>query len=424
MTKNKRKTKTLAQQVRWQLLWLGSGLFFAFLILIFVFAWRTTHLTTTSLMQLEAQSLVRQTIDQPHQPLPQGKTFSAYLQWSQVPKELRQHFETSPIIENKMIEKHITAENKESEYLYLLHYVDEQYGEIYLFSRHTTYEVETIFIDLFYQAIKQAFWLTLAIFIALFFLVRWLINRTTQPLVLLSEWASELNNRPEQQLNINFPLQELNQLATQLHQGVSEIQAYNQREQEFLKHASHELRTPLAIVQASLDTLALQNRPEAKTIVQRALKACTNMRHLSSALLWLARESKTPPKKERINVAVLTEQIVNNHKALASNRNIEVKTTIESETIEVEADLFFILLSNLIKNAFQYSSDGSIDIAISKHQLSIRNPNAEKPSNDDRGDIQSFGLGLQLVQRICTKMGWIFRCDTSEDYFSVTISWS
>ncbi len=39
MFKKRSRTKTLAQQVRWQLLWLGGGLLLACLLLLFVFTW-------------------------------------------------------------------------------------------------------------------------------------------------------------------------------------------------------------------------------------------------------------------------------------------------------------------------------------------------------------------------------------------------
>jgi signal transduction histidine kinase len=418
MTEQKQQAKSLAQQVRWQLLWLGSGLFVAFLLLLFVLAWHATELTTTSLMQLEAQSLVRQSAQQPHLSLPAGKTFSAYRKWGDIPDTLRRHFGSPPDADGIIYEAETTTESGEAEYLYLLHHLDDDYGELFLFSRHSAIEIEATFLDLFYVALKQAFWLTFIIFIALFFLIRWLIGRTTKPLSLLSQWASSLGKNPDQPLDVRFPVEELNQLALQLHEGVSLIQAYNHREQQFLKHASHELRTPLAIIQASLDTLDLQNNPANRSVVQRALKASANMRQLSTALLWLARESDRPVEKSQVEVRALCDQIIEEHQYLFLDRDIKVRFNISIDSLKIERDFFSIVISNLIRNALQHSTNGFIDIEVTARELRMVNPaKAEFCVNNESG----FGFGLQLVQRICSKLAWDFKYRSEQGRVNVTV---
>jgi signal transduction histidine kinase len=418
MIEHRRVAKSLAQQVRWQLLWLGSVLFVACLLLLFVFAWRATELTTTSLMQLEAQSLVRQVAEQPEFVLPAGETFSAYRSWDRIPVELSHYFTQPPVISGEILQAEIVTENGEVEYLYLLHHIDDNYGGLFLFSRHTAAEIEATFSDLFMVAIRQAFWLTSVIFVALFFLVRWLIGRTTRPLSLLSEWASCLGKNPDQPLDIRFPVEELNRLASQLQEGVSKIQAFNQREQQFLKHTSHELRTPLAIIQASLDTLDLQNEPANRTIVQRALKASANMRQLSTALLWLARESDRPIEKSQVDVHTLCDQIIDDHRYLLLERDVRIRFTAHIECLEIESDLFSIVITNLIRNALQHSANGTVDIEISASDIRVVNPTKEEfHDTTDSG----FGLGLQLVQRICSKLAWKFNYRSEQGSVDVIV---
>lgn len=424
MPEKYRRTKTLAEQVRWQLLWLGAGLFLACLILMFIFAWRATELTTTSLMQLEAQSLVRQMAGQPSAALPEGDTFSAYREWNEVPEFLRLHFVYPPDVSGEIFEATVAGAGGEMEYIYLLHHVDDDYGEIFLFSRHTVAEVEAVFLDLFYAAVKQAFWLTSIIFVALFFLIRWLIGRTTEPLALLSQWASRLGENPDHPLNVRFSVEELNQIASQLRDGVSRIQAFNRREQQFLKHASHELRTPLAIIQASLDTLNLQHDQLSQPVVQRALKASANMRQLSVALLWLARETERPIERDQIEVRPLCEQIIVDHRYLLNDRDIDVCVNIEIDVLEIESDLFFIVTSNLVRNSFQHSKDGVINIEISAAGLRVVNPANTERCVGEEYSTPGFGLGLQLVQRICRKLHWRFDCQIERGRAVVAVTWA
>jgi signal transduction histidine kinase len=421
MADNRQVAKSLAEQVRWQLYWLGSGLFLACLILLFVYAWRATELTTAGLMQLEAQSLLHSAAEQEGYQLPRGETLSAYRSWDSIPDKQRDQFDHPPSASGEILEAELINEKGEIDYLYLLHQVEEGYGEIFLVGRHSSVEIESAFLDLFYGAVQQAFWQTLVIFVALFFLVRWLISKTTKPLFLLSQWASQLNTNPEQTLNICFPVEELNKLASQLGEGVSRIQAFNQREQQFLKHASHELRTPLAIIQASLDTLELQSDNTNHLIIQRALRASKNMRHLSLALLWLARELDSPIEKSKVNVHSLCDLIYEDHRALLIDRDIEVRFNLNIDKIEVEKELFSIVTSNLIKNALQHSADGLIKVSINSNDLSVVNPtNGQAMLPSEPG----FGLGLQLVQRICNKLEWGFNYRVTGYQVNVTVTWN
>jgi signal transduction histidine kinase len=416
------RVKTLSEQVRWQLLWLGFGLILACLLTLFFFALRGTTLTTDSLMQLEAESLLRQITEQPDLSLPRSKTFSAYQHWEAIPESLRQLFADTPIDTEKSIEVTVSGADGEKDYIYLMHHKDETDGEIFLLSRYTTAEVEAVSLAFFKTALSQSLWLTLIIFVLLYFLVRWLIRRTTEPLALLSQWAFDLGKHPNQSLKVNFPIEELNQIAAQLHQGVGRIQAYNEREQQFLKHASHELRTPLAIVQASLDTLNLQSESAENPVVQRALRASANMRRLSTALLWLARESERPIDKSEIRVSELCNQIIDDHRYLLSNRDVDIRLNINVDTLKIEADLFAIVIANLVRNAFQYSTDGAIELQIAGNGLVISNSIDRKANDDTAGS--SFGLGLQLVQRICQKLQWQFSFDKTETTVLVIIDWS
>jgi len=118
MAKRRQRTKTLAEQVRWQLLWLGTGLFFVCLLILLVFTWHAAELNTNSLMQLEAQSLIRQVAENPDSPLPRGKTFSAYRQWQDIPASLQSHFDP-PVAHGEVMEANITNADGTVDYLYL-----------------------------------------------------------------------------------------------------------------------------------------------------------------------------------------------------------------------------------------------------------------------------------------------------------------
>ena len=423
--------KSLSQQIRWQLTLLGFGLFLASLALSSLFSFHAIETTTKTLVKLEAESIVRGALANPDLPLPVGEMEAAYRRWTDIPTVVRRLFtegsiERPPEASGEMLEAVRDGDNGRREYFYLLHHIDEEFGDLFLLSRHDADDIETTGLRFFAATLAQSFWSTLMIFIPLFFLIRWVIRRTSEPLVLLSQWAGNLGKTSELPLKTDFPIQELNQLAAQLREGVDKTETYNRREQEFLRYASHELRTPLGIIQASLDTLALQAGDKEQRSLSRALKASDNVRQLSSALLWLARESSKPIDKTVINVKEMTEQIVEGHRHLILERDIDIKIDCAIDTLMIEKDLFAIVFSNLIRNAFQHSASGNIEIVVSASKLQVENISAgiNAPNQGHDALLQSFGLGLQLVQRICQKLSWQFEFSENVDRVNVSIFWS
>lgn len=418
--------KSLSQQVRWQLTLLGLGLFLASLVLLSLLSFHAIETTTKNLVRLEAETIVRKALEQPNPSLLINDTEGAYRSWSDIPLLIRRLFttdagvDTPPPVSDLVLEAVRSGVNGNQEYFYLLHYFDEQFGDLFLLSRHDAKDIETVTLRLFFATLLQSFWSALIIFVLLFFLIRWLIRRTSEPLVLLSGWAKELGESPELPLKTDFPIQELNQLAAQLREGVDKIETYNRREQEFLRYASHELRTPLGIIQASLDTLALQTENRS---VKRALKASENVRQLSSALLWLAQSSDRPIDKSSVNLSVVMSQIIEDHRYLLLDKDVSIDMSQSIESLMIEKDLFAIVFSNLVRNSFQYCANGTINIIISAQQLTISNSYDNTQNTENKALVQSFGIGLQLVQRICQKLNWQFEFTEKTDLVSVCITW-
>lgn len=445
--KNKVGVKSLSQQIRWQLTLLGIGLFCASVVLLSLFSFHAIETTTKNLLSLEAESIVRSALKHPDQPLPSSDTEAAYRGWSDIPLVVRRLFvegsaELAPTINDEILEAYRTHENGEREYFYLTYHYDKSFGDLYLLSRHDAIEIDAIGVRLFTATVIQSLWSTMSIFMFLFFLIWWLIRRTSEPLDLLSRWAEQLNRNPELPLKADFPIQELNQLAAQLRDGVDKVERYNRREQEFLRYASHELRTPLGIIQASLDTLALQDNIQQQSEkrqrpVIRALRASETVRLLSSALLWLSRDSDRPIEKtDIVPASEFLSALVDEQRYLLSMDNITVNTYVEVESLLIEKDLLIIVVTNLIRNAFQYSREGDIDIRLSGHGFSITNntflksgggvPIVNIDADPGQGKdelIHSFGIGLPLVKRICQKISWSFSFEEQESRVRVSVRW-
>ncbi|MCV6626688.1 MAG: hypothetical protein OIF38_11365, partial [Cellvibrionaceae bacterium] len=307
---DKRKpAKSLAQQLRQQLTWLGLLLLLAFNAVIFGFILYTIDSSTDIVLELEARAIADQLRREPHKPLPRYKSLSAYQKWLDIPATLRLKISPSgQVIREPRLIKDQSA-NDEPMYIHYLPHHSDDVGDIYIISQHPLADVQNTIGAVISRVLSQAFWLATSIVWVLFICVAWLFRQTSAPLSLLSQWAEQLGKSPQQAREINFPIAELNQLAAQLRHGVEQEHAYNLREQMFLKQASHELRTPLATIRASLDTLALDQTASSKPIIQRAINSSEKIELLSKALLWLCSDTDQPLAKHRFNPAQMCREL-------------------------------------------------------------------------------------------------------------------
>ncbi|MGL5360148.1 MAG: sensor histidine kinase [Shewanella sp.] len=190
----------------------------------------------------------------------------------------------------------------------------------------------------------------------------------------------------------------------------AKIAAYFTREQEFSRFASHELRTPITIIQGS--TELLKRIPSASTdaqqrIVQKAIAridyAGQQMKTLTEAFLLLGKEHIESQHYEPIALTSRLEYILQEMALHLAKQGISYRLTLGTNT-NIMAPLSFvdIVISNLLKNAFNYSA-GEIDISMQDNSLSISNP-VTHHSTDSAG----YGYGLSIVARICERMGWRF----------------
>ncbi|MFC3150602.1 sensor histidine kinase [Litoribrevibacter euphylliae] len=442
-TKNTVAPKTLSQQLRRQVIWAAVAFSIAVIVSIFYINWRSLQFAANEMFILDAQNILQNYLErkvekqaepqleiqtQPSedqspkrtlQSAPNSDVYKVYLSLDEMSAELRSVFpnEIEPF---EIYEGELMSPNDDGDYLSLFRY-DDQGHSIYLLWQYGAEQTEGMISGVIWTLIVNSAWLLLLIFIGLFLFVFWLLKRANEPMVLLSAWAERLKH-DDQLSQQTFPIAELNDLAKQLKSGVDRITEYNLREQQFLKHASHELRTPLATIQACLDTLDFKLSGAEQTTVQRALKASLDMSRLSSALLWLARESEVPIEKSPVNLQSFCEKQISDHQYLIANRDVTIEPFVEEISIHIEEDLLVIVFANLLRNACQFTMEGAIRIHLNQDGFSIENP-IDVDADHRSSEFRSFGLGLQLVERICQKLDWKFHFQQQVDGVEVIVFW-
>jgi signal transduction histidine kinase len=246
----------------------------------------------------------------------------------------------------------------------------------------------------------------------------WLAGRIIAPVSVLAKRVQALE--PEAMhapLGEDFPPDELGALARAFDRYLARLGAFIERERAFTTDVSHELRTPLSIIQGAAE---IQEEDASLTARQRGRalrvqRAAQDMAEITTALLVLAREQRVRSAAP-IAVANVLHEAIAKHRHLLEGKSTKVKLEAGADPhLPVDRALLLIVIGNLIRNAFQHTDQGEVNIQLRAEQLRIADTGrgiaeAElahifRPhykGSKSRGE----GIGLSLTKRICDRYGW------------------
>ena len=256
----------------------------------------------------------------------------------------------------------------------------------------------------------------------------WLAGRVIAPVTELSRRVHELDpqDRPVP-LAKDFSQDEVGELARVFDRYHTQLRAFVEREREFTADVSHELRTPLAVVQGATEVLlADDSLPEKlRERIARAERAAHDMAQLTTALLLMARENRaSAPPAGPCSVAEVLQDAVEKHRYLLRDKPVQVELELHAQPrLAVERTLLFIVLGNLIRNAFSYTEKGEIRITLDTDRATVTDTGSGIRADElnrvfqrhyKGPSSQGAGIGLSLVKRICDRYGWHIAIDSRE----------
>jgi len=400
--------KTIRSELRWYLIGLVVLLVFFYTILLQEYFIRGVNIATKIEFEIIAREYNKQITLKPNTSLPTKPYLTTYRDWSKASSEYQLLFPVSEHQNNKLdaIEKYQNQDNVVTEYLFMRYLLNNN-DYLYLVANYPPDMLNQQQSNELDNTILITFPLALVFIVVALLLIFHLGRKISRSSDALSHWAEQLtldtidHKRPE------FHYADLNNVADQLQHAFRRIARLLEKEQQFLQFTSHELRTPLAITSANIEVLEkLGIEKQYEIQIARIKRANSNMQHITEALLWLSRENETIPQSESIIVINIIEGIIKEHQNLLQNKNVDINLLQCSDEIRVPLALFKIIISNLIRNAFQYTSEGSITIDIIKNTISITNQNHIADTNFEDNNDHNFGLGLDLVKQLIDKLGW------------------
>ena len=181
------------------------------------------------------------------------------------------------------------------------------------------------------------------------------------------------------------------------------------REKNFLSYASHELRTPISTIQANIELINSYQDTLKKEIlapIQRIDRAAQTMKHLTETLLWLSRKNEQMLELQQLDLQELIQQTCQSLEYLLRGKTIELNIETEPYVVTAPGAAVHIVIANIIRNAFQYTYDGYINIV--QHQGHIRVENGNLVNEHHQAEL-GFGLGLRLIQELTDTFEWQYQ---------------
>jgi signal transduction histidine kinase len=221
-----------------------------------------------------------------------------------------------------------------------------------------------------------------------------------------------------------LPLQdrkdELGILGRALEAHTTELRAFLDRERFFTGDVSHELRSPLTVIMGAAEILMINSTDEAtRAPAERIYRAAHEAAECITVLLLLARSPELG-SLPAVPVDAIAAREVERYRALVDGKHV----TLDYQggpgfAVQVPAELCAAAIGNLVRNACQYTEEGSITVALSSGRVVVEDTGPGLPaavretlacSGAMAGAIPSrgsngTGLGLSLVLRICEYLG-------------------
>lgn len=217
---------------------------------------------------------------------------------------------------------------------------------------------------------------------------------------------------------------EMGVLARAFSQHSDELEQFLQREQLFVGDTSHELRTPLAIIGGAAETIAYQ-LPEGSTLAASAARIVRTTQEMERQLSCLLLLSRNPHSiaKQAVPMCALIEECMARCQPWLAGKPVSLILDAPREIrIHANPELARSVIWNLLRNACQYTEQGTVHIGLQELTLVVSDTGPGLPASihlqpstrfSHQSSERGEGLGLALVHRIVEHLGWQMTVDSS-----------
>ncbi len=417
MSSNNRSIK---MQVVFFALTACSLLIISYSILVNFYFEKGLLLSVRHRLELEASSYAKAYSKDQDTALPAAANFKTYLTFEHLPETIK-----SSVNENQLPEVGfclIRSDNTKDKFHFVYAWTRPDGNEMYfVYSLGQEDKSELIYTaehTLLYYAIGTG----VATFLIIIIIAIFMLRRISKKVTLLTDWAFNLNKDNVESPVPDCQYKELNGLAVLFKNNMRRQLAGIRREQKFLRNASHELRTPVAVLQTNLDwlkRLGAHSDEKFDKPISGMSSAVRNMKELTSTILWTGKKDISSIPHSKIKIHEQLQSIIADNSYLLANKKVQITSNLPEKEIVTAQAPARIIWSNIIRNAFQHTYEGEININMSGNTITISN--AQPPDTDEYAN-DSFGLGLMLIQDLVERLGWELRVEQDSNTYSVVLS--
>jgi signal transduction histidine kinase len=227
----------------------------------------------------------------------------------------------------------------------------------------------------------------------------------------------------------DYAKDEVGALAVSFDQTLGRLRGTLSREKLFTSDVSHELRTPLMVLASSCELLleypGLDERSRQQ--VTRINNATLGMKQLVETFLLLARtEGRHAQEGRQTTVTQVAEELIELWQGPIETKGLRFEYVAEAHSQALyNGTLLRSVMGNLLRNAWHYTDEGFIRLTLTANGFTVQDSGIGIPEEKReamfqpfvRGDEQrgeGLGLGLSLVQRICTNQQWTVTLSSRE----------
>lgn len=243
------------------------------------------------------------------------------------------------------------------------------------------------------------------------------VNSVVAPLTNLARAVQQ--EVPPQDLPSLDETDEIGVLARAFAQRAGALEQFLERERRFTGDVSHELRTPLTVIVGASEVLATHalRDPGLRGISERIARAAGDATERITALLLLARAPQALDAP-RTALAPLIRREIERCAPLLSGKPVTLQTNIDDATHAfARPELVSMVISNLVRNACQYTEHGTIAISLSADAVYVEDTGPGLPPSVRARPFARFargpaeqssgaGLGLSITERCAAHLGW------------------
>ena len=256
-------------------------------------------------------------------------------------------------------------------------------------------------------------------------LLLWIaVMRGLRPLDKLTREVEQREPDNLAELDASSAPREVVPLIERLNRLFARIEASMQKERRFTADAAHELRTPVAAIKAQAQVArAASGGAERTHALDNAILGCDRAAHLIDQLLTLARvDTLDHGVAELCQLGDIAAETIAALAPAALEKGVQLELLASNETtVRGNPGLLRVLLRNLLDNAVQHTSPGTLVQVGLTHEhgttcLSVSDNGPGIPEQERDKVLERFyrpvdtqgsgsGLGLSIVKRIAEVHG-------------------